>query len=305
MSETASLLTFVLALAFDVLVGEPPAKIHPVVWIGKLISYLKAMTGPTPTKITGLIVASIVILSTVVAGHILVWMVGPLGIFVAAYLLKSTFAVRCLLQTSSDIGKAIDNDMNMAKGMLPALVGRNTADLTRAQAVSSVIESLYENYVDAILSPILLYLAFQPLGLGLEAALAFKAISTMDSMLGYKTKSLKEIGYFPAHLDDLANFIPARISIFFIAMANPKRASEALDTALKYHSATPSPNSGWPMAAAAGSLNLRLEKPGFYVLQAKGKDPDTSDVPRALSLMTSVLILTAAAALIILALLQP
>ncbi len=302
MNETASLLIFILALAFDVLVGEPPAKIHPVVWIGKLISYLKARAGPTSTKITGLIVASIVILSTVITGHLLVWLAGPLGIFMAAYLLKSTFAVRCLLETSSDIGKAIDTDMKVAKGMLPALVGRNTSDLTRAQAVSSVIESLYENYVDSILSPILFYLAFQPLGIGLEAALAFKAISTMDSMLGYKTKGLKEIGYFPAHLDDLANFIPARLSIIFIALANPKRTPESMNTAFEYHSATPSPNSGWPMSAAAGSLNLRLEKPGFYVLHARGNDPGTSDVPRAISLMVSVLILTAAAALVILTL---
>jgi adenosylcobinamide-phosphate synthase len=302
LSETASLLIFVLALAFDVLVGEPPVKIHPVVWIGKLISYLKARAGPAPTKITGLIVASMVILITVIAGHLLVWLAGPLGIFMAAYLLKSTLAVRCLLETSSDIGKVIDTDMKVAKGMLPALVGRNISDLTRAQAVSSVIESLYENYVDSILSPIIFYLAFQPMGIGLEAALAFKAISTMDSMLGYKTKGLKEIGYFPAHLDDLANFIPARLSIFFIALANPKRAPESLSTAFEYHSATPSPNSGWPMSAAAGSLNLRLEKPGFYVLLARGKDPDTSDVPRAISLMISVLILTATAALVILAL---
>jgi adenosylcobinamide-phosphate synthase len=302
LNETARLLIFVLALAFDVLVGEPPVKIHPVVWIGKLISYLKARTGPTPTKITGLIIASIVILSTVIAGHLLVWLAGPLGILMAAYLLKSTIAVRCLLETSSAIGKAIDTDMKVAKGMLTALVGRNTSDLTRAQAVSSVIESLYENYVDSILTPILFYLAFQPLGIGMEAALAFKAISTMDSMLGYKTKGLKEIGYVPAHLDDLANFIPARLSIFFIALANPKRALAALNTAFEYHSATPSPNSGWPMSVAAGSLDLRLEKPGFYVLHARGNNPDTSDVPRAIRLMISTLTLTVAAALVILAL---
>ena len=76
----------------------------------------------------------------------------------------------------------------------PALVGRKTASLTRAQATSAVIESLSENYVDSILSPIFYYLVFAPFGLGLEAALAFKAISTMDSMLGYKTQGFVGIG---------------------------------------------------------------------------------------------------------------
>ena len=115
----------------------------------------------------------------------------------------------------------IDQDMDEAKKMLPALVGRDTASLTRAQATSAVIESLSENYVDSILSPIFYYLLFAPFGLGLEAALAFKAISTMDSMLGYKTQGLRELGYAGAKLDDLANFIPARLSIFFMALARP------------------------------------------------------------------------------------
>jgi adenosylcobinamide-phosphate synthase len=184
--------------------------------------------------------------------------------------------------------------------MLPALVGRETKDLTRTQATSAVIESLSENYVDGILSPIFYFLIFAPFGWGLEAALAFKAISTMDSMLGYKTKGLKELGFVPAKLDDLANFMPARLSVFLMALASPGKASQIIRTALRYHSATPSPNSGWPMSAAAGALGIKLEKPGFYVLLEEGRKPDTSDVPIAvrflgltiaLSLMASIVVL--------------
>jgi len=194
----------------------------------------------------------------------------------------------------------IDQNIDEAKKMLPALVGRKTAPLTRTQAASAVIESLSENYVDSILSPVFYYLAFAPVGLGLEAALAFKAISTMDSMIGYKTPGLRELGYAGARLDDLANFIPARLSIILIALARPARAGAALRAAFQYHSATPSPNSGWPMAACAGALGIRLEKPGYYVLLRDGKEPDTSDVPRALRLMDAVIAMTLAAALVIL-----
>lgn len=294
---STSLIVFLLAVAFDILIGEPPVGIHPVVWIGRFISLLRKRA--PPTKLGGLLVAALVIAMTVSFGHLLVWVVGQIpglgytaAIAVSAYLLKSTFAVRCLLQTSLDIGRKIDDDISQAKGMLPALVGRETKDLTRSQATSAVIESLTENYVDGILSPIFYFLIFEPFGLGLEAALAFKAVSTMDSMLGYKTKGLKDLGYVPARLDDIANFIPARLSIFFLATANPKKAKKTIMTAFRYHRATPSPNSGWPMSAAAGALGVRLEKPGFYVLLDDGKEAETQDVPTAVRFVGSTAALT-------------
>ncbi len=296
-----SLAVFLLAMAFDILLGEPPARIHPVVWIGRLIAFLRARAGST--RMQGFALAFIVISVSVLAGHFLVYAAGQvplLSLLVGAYLFKSTFAIRCLLEVSGSIGRMIDQDISEAKKMLPALVGRNTAPLNRSQATSAVIESLSENYVDSILSPIFYYLVFAPAGLGLEAAIAFKAISTMDSMLGYKTPGLKELGYAGAKLDDLANFIPARLSIILIALARPAGAHAAIKAAFQYHNATPSPNSGWPMAACAGALGVRLEKPGYYVLLADGREPDTSDVPRALRLMQAVIALTLAAALIIL-----
>jgi adenosylcobinamide-phosphate synthase len=296
-----SIAIFLLAAAYDLLLGEPPARIHPVVWIGKLISFLR--THARPTKAMGFALAAAVIIITVLAGSILLWAASPipfLPILVSAYLLKSTLAMRCLLQISLDIGKMIYEDMNEAKKMLPALVGRETATLTKSQAASAVIESLSENYVDSILSPIFYYLLFTPFGLGLEAALAFKAISTMDSMLGYKTKGLKELGFAGAKLDDVANFIPARLSIIFLAGARPSKAKDALSAAFKYHARTPSPNSGWPMSACAGALGVRLEKPGFYTLLDAGKEPQTSDIPKAIGFMKAAIGLTLAASLALL-----
>ena len=294
-----ALTVFLLAVAFDILIGEPPVRVHPVVWIGRLISFLRARAGPT--KVQGILLAITVIAASVLAAHLLVraaHVMPVLPLLVGAYLLKSTFAIRCLLETSSNIGRMIDQDMEEAKKMLPALVGRDTSTLTTAQASSAVIESLSENYVDSILSPIFYYILFAPIGLGLEAAIAFKAISTMDSMIGYKKPGLKELGYAGARLDDLANWIPARLSIILIALARPRGARSAIRAALKYHSATPSPNSGWPMAAAAGSLKIRLEKPGQYILLGENPDPETRDIFRATGLIQSAIALTLAAAFI-------
>ncbi len=296
-----SLAVFLLAAAWDLLLGEMPARVHPVVWIGNLIAFLRDRL--PRTRAGGILLAIIVISLTVLAGHLMVRAAGILPILpllVAAFWLKSTFAMRCLLEVSLSIGRMIDQDMEGAKAMLPALVGRDTASLTRSQASSAVIESLSENYVDGILSPIFYYVVFSPFGLGLEAALAFKAISTMDSMVGYKTRGLRELGYAGARADDLANFIPARLSIWLIALARPGRAKAAIRAAWRDHSVTPSPNSGWPMAACAGALGIRLEKTGYYVLVAEGEPASTSDVPRAIGLMQSTVAITLALSLAVL-----
>jgi adenosylcobinamide-phosphate synthase len=294
-----ALAVFLLAVACDILLGEPPVRIHPVVWIGRLISFLRARAGPS--KLQGILLALIVVAVSVLSAHLLVRAAGfvpVLPLLVGAYLLKSTFAIRCLLETSSSIGRMIDQDIQEAKKMLPALVGRDTSTLSPAQASSAVIESLSENYVDSILSPIFYYILFSPLGLGLEAAMAFKAISTMDSMIGYKKPGLKELGFAGARLDDLANWIPARISVILIALARPGGARAAIKAAWKYHRATPSPNSGWPMAAAAGSLGVRLEKPGQYILLEENPEPGTSDIFRATGLIQTAIALTLAAGII-------
>lgn len=299
-SEALAIL--LLAFAWDILLGEPPVRVHPVVWIGRLIAALRARA--RPKRSDGILLAIIVIAVTVLAGHLLMLLASSfnsiLSIIASAFLLKSTFAIRCLLQVSHDIGCMIDRDLDSAKSMLPALVGRQTAQLSKSQAVSAVIESLSENYVDSILTPIFFYVLFSPLELGVEAALAFKAVSTMDSMIGYKTKGLREIGFAGARLDDLLNYIPARLSVPLIALASPLRARAAVRVAIRDHARTPSPNSGWPMAACAGALGIRLEKPGYYVLMDEGAEPQTSDVPRALRLMQAAIALTLISALLML-----
>lgn len=295
-----------LAVALDLLFGEPPARIHPVVFIGWLISALQRSVPPNRTS--GFIVAMSVVLFAVGASHLLLKVAEPveifgvsLGLIFSAYLLKSTIAIRALLVTSADIGHAIDRDLDEAREMLPALVSRDTIGLSRTQAVSSVIESLSENYVDTIFSPIFYYLLFSPLGLGVEAALAYKALNTLDSMLGYKTEDLLDVGYISAKLDDLANWIPSRLSVVTMALALPWRGGTILKSAFQYHTAPSSPNSGWPIAGAAGALGIRLEKPGSYKIMDNGQDPTTADINRAIKFIgSSILLLILAATFILL-----
>ncbi|HII06177.1 MAG TPA: cobalamin biosynthesis protein [Methanotrichaceae archaeon] len=291
------LAVLLLAVAIDLVLGEPPARLHPVVLIGRLISALKRRARPSRTYGAG--VALLVILSSAAAGHLLIaagdlvsFLGLSLGIFVSAYLLKSTIAIRCLIETSSEIGRLVEEDFEGAKKLLPALVSRNPEGLTKSQATSAVIESLSENYVDTVVSPLFYFLLFSPLGLGVEAALAYKATNTLDSMLGYKTEELKNLGFVSAKLDDLANWVPARLSLLAMAAARPRRAGQVLKIAFRDHDATPSPNSGWPMAAAAGALGIRLEKPGVYVVGEGGSNPTTKDLAPALRLVGTAIALT-------------
>lgn len=291
------LMVLLLAIAIDLILGEPPARVHPVVLMGRLIGGLKSRA--RPSRAWGAGVALIVIVSSAMAGHLLIMATSRvpvlglgLGVFVSAYLLKSTIAIRCLLDTSEKIGNLVENDFIEAKKLLPALVSRSPDGLTRTQATSAVIESLTENYVDTVVSPLFYYLLFSPVGLGVEAALAFKATNTLDSMLGYRTEELKKLGWTSANLDDLANWAPARLSLPIIAAARPSRASRTVKTAFRDHAQTPSPNSGWPMAAAAGALGIRLEKPGVYVVGEGEADPSTRDLAPALRLIRTAIALT-------------
>jgi adenosylcobinamide-phosphate synthase len=159
---------------------------------------------------------------------------------------------------------------------------------------SAVIESVSENYVDGILSPIFYYALFGEFGL--VAAYAFKAISTLDSMVGYKIEPYRELGYFSAKSDDVLNWIPARISVIFILAAAftvsllPKKQGKffplnSIKSAFEDGMKTPSPNSGYPMAATAGALGVKLEKPDTYILGTSYPPTEVKDIKRVSQLI--------------------
>ena len=294
-------LVLLLAAAIDVIFGEPPAAVHPVVWIGKLITFLKNAAPKTHRKLYGVLMALCCVFFAALLGYSALCISafpgipGILGLLIEAYFLKATFAINCLLSPAREIYRYLEeNRLEKVRELLPIYVSRNTSKLTKTQMSSAVIESVSENYVDGILSPIFYYALFG--GFGLVAAYVFKAISTLDSMVGYKTEPYKELGYFSARSDDVLNWIPARISVVFILAAAfvvsslPKKQGKIsplniIKSVLEDGMKTPSPNSGYPMAATAGALGVKLEKPDCYVLGASYPPTEINDIKRVSQLI--------------------
>jgi len=305
-TSTELILVLILAVLLDLIFGEPPAFLHPVVWIGKLIGFLKEKAPKRNRRLYGIFMALIVItfavaiaLAVVFIAH-LEFMPFAVGVLIQAFFLKASFAIKCMVQPAKEIQKILDKDIETARQELITYVSRDTSKLDRSQIISAVTESISENYVDALLTPIFFYVVFGPFGL--PAAYLFKAASTLDSMVGYKTEKYIRLGWFSAKSDDVLNWIPARLSPFFIAagaaFSNLLRGdlekftpAEGLKRAFKEHNTTPSPNSGWPMAAAAGVLQVRFEKPNTYIIGDAYKRPEPADISRVsiLIILTSVL----------------
>lgn len=305
-TSTELILVLILAILLDLIFGELPAALHPVVWIGKLIGFLKEKAPKSNRKLYGILMAVTVISFAVLIALAVVFIAHlefmPLfaGVFIQAVFLKATFVIKFMVQPAGEIQKILDKDIETARQELIAYVSRDTSKLDRNQIASAVMESVSENYVDALLSPIFFYVVFGPFGL--PAAYLFKAVSTLDSMVGYKTEKYLRLGWFSARFDDLLNWIPARLSPFFIAVGaavsnifkgnfEKFKPVEGLKLAFKEHKTTPSPNSGWPMAAAAGTLQIRFEKPNTYTIGDRYQKPEPSDISRAsiLIIITSIL----------------
>ena len=168
-----------------------------------------------------------------------------------------------------------------AQRELKALVSRDTSKMDKPHMVSAVIESISENFVDSILSPLLYYLI-----LGIPGALAYKSVNTLDSMVGYKNQEFIELGWASAKLDDVLNWIPARLSLIFITTASffggsPKNT---IVVCIRDRSLTSSPNSGWPIAATSGALGIQLEKQGEYKIGREFKLPESKDIENVITL---------------------
>ncbi|MDD4307037.1 MAG: cobalamin biosynthesis protein [Methanosarcina sp.] len=294
-------LVLLLAAGIDIFLGEPPAAVHPVIWIGKLINILKDAAPQTHRKLYGTAMALCCVFFAALLGYSVLYIAalpgipGVLALLLEAYFLKATFAINCLLSPAREIYRHLEADrLENVRELLPIYVSRNPSKLTTTQMSSAVVESVSENYVDGILSPIFYYALFGEFGL--VAAYAFKAVNTLDSMVGYKTEPYRELGYFSAKLDDVLNWIPARISVIFILAAAftvalvPKKQGKnnplnSLKSALEDGMKTPSPNSGYPMAATAGALGVKLEKPDNYILGALYPPTEVKDIKRVSQLI--------------------
>ncbi len=265
------LLILPLALALDLLLGEPPRPVHPVVWMGKIISFWERLA-PAQGKWSQLIYgAGMVLFTTAIfasAAYFFLFYVNELGpiayIIVGALLLKPSFSFRELRRTAFDVKTLlVDDNLSDARAKMSALVSRETQTLERPALVSATIESVAENACDSFVAPIFYFLIF-----GVPGAIAYRVVNTLDAMIGYHGK-YEYLGKVAARLDDILNFIPARISGILLVIAAhlcQRDSKNAWQIMLRDHGKTKSPNAGWPMGAMAGALRTRLEKVGCYSL---------------------------------------
>jgi adenosylcobinamide-phosphate synthase len=255
------------AVLIDILLGELPSKIHPVVLVGKLINYLINSLNNHNTKLTGFIIT----LLTLIFPLIIVYSILDISKFnyylyllVAAIILSTTFAIKSLIMSVKEIEEDLNEDLEKARHSISYLVSRETSNLEESDIISAAIETLTENITDSITAPIIYTFIF-----GILGAVFYRVVNTLDAMMGYKTPKYINTGWFPAKLDDILNYFPARISGFLMVMAawilrmNWKNSYKIMVNDARK---TPSPNSGFTMAAAAGALEIRLEKKGVYQL---------------------------------------
>jgi adenosylcobinamide-phosphate synthase len=254
--------------------------VHPTVWMGHAIRAMQSRRHAASragacaegiATVLGVTCASAAI-GGIVAGALPAH--APLAVGAA---LKPALSLRALLDAGRAIERALEaGRLEEARRLLSYhLVSRETASLDASDVAGAAISSLAENLCDSVVAPLV---AFRLGGLG--AAYAYRAINTADAMLGYRTEELEWFGKSAARLDDLVNWLPARLSALVIAAASgvPRTALRVARTDARR---CPSPNGGWPMAAMAGSLGVVLVKRGVYTLNARGRAPTADDIARA------------------------
>jgi len=292
-----SALIFLIALLIDALFGEVPDRGHPTVWMGKVISFLKPRiknANPLIEKLNGILLALFVIsLFAVPVFFILFGVRQLLGwlpyIIVAAVLLKMTFAVKCMSQYTLPIADAIEKgDVDVAKSLLHFIVRRDPETLDERHVISAAVESVAESTTDGVSSPIFFFALF-----GVPGAFAYRVINTLDSMVGYKDEAHFNIGWFSANLDTAANYIPTRLTALLMivsAMFLGENWGDSWRIIKRDRRNLSSVNAGWTIAAMAGALDARLEKPGFYTV-GDGDGLVPAHIIRALRMMNVTVIL--------------
>jgi len=287
------------AFIMDFVLGDPRQFPHPVIYMGKAISFFE---GPFRTYFkqplfSGFLFAGSLIFSTWLVAFVAVTLchrIHPVfGIIVQVVLLFFCFSATSLEKAAISVFQALhENDMKKARKKVSYIVGRNTETLDQKGVTRASVETVAENFVDGFLSP----LFFAILG-GVPLALAYKMVNTLDSMIGYKNSTYLLFGRPAARIDDVANFIPARISVLIISFSAAffsfKKGMLALKTGFSHGSLHTSPNSGYPEAAFAGALKVRLGGPSIYHGERVEKpyignefnDPEKQNIKQACDLM--------------------
>ncbi|WP_444465002.1 adenosylcobinamide-phosphate synthase CbiB [Rhodobacter capsulatus] len=284
-----------VALVIDLALGWPDALYkrigHPVTWIGALIARLEKgwnFKGPT-RRLRGVLVALAVIGTTVIIALCLqLWLpAGWPGVLIGGLLAWPFVALRSMHDHVAAVAKPLSaGDLPGARQAVSMIVGRDPSQLDQPGVARAALESLAENSSDGIVAPL-----FWGCVAGLPGIAGYKAINTLDSMIGHRTDRYEAFGWASARIDDLVNLIPARLTGVFFALASSARR-RALAVMARDARSHRSPNAGWPEAALAGALNIRLSGPRIYAdrvadepwLNGTAPDPTPEDLARGLAL---------------------
>ncbi len=265
------------AFALDALLADPPALPHPIRWMGKCI---EALEPPLRRWVDNQLLAGVLFALVLIiawwAGAVAVtrlahWLHPAVGFGLEVLLIYYCLSARSLFEAGMEIHRLLlQGKVDEARSALAMIVGRDVDRYGTEEIARAAVETVAENFVDGVLAP----LFFAAIG-GAPLAVAYKMVNTMDSMVGYKNERYHRFGRAAARIDDMANFVPARLSVPIIALAAgifaPGKGRASLKTAVREGSRHSSPNAGYPEAAFAGALAVKLNGPNYYggVLVAK------------------------------------
>ena len=257
------IIPLLLGYGLDLCLGDPRSWPHPVKWYGWLIAKGTRLLNRGHYRLekgvllTLTLVAAVAVLTIGIQHVLWDWWVPAYYIFTTAGVFFA-LANRSLLQEGQEVFDTLEKEgLEAGRKRLSWIVGRETTNLSAQQVRIAVLESMSENLSDGVVAPLLFYAVG-----GLPAMMAYKMINTLDSMIGYKREPYRLFGRFAARLDDVANFIPARVTALLMIFVTGSR--RGVRFILRYGSAHASPNAGYPEAALAGILGCRFGGPNIY-----------------------------------------
>ncbi len=294
-----AILVVILALAIDRFIGEVPNSIHPLRWMGNLLAAIDRRVGNRTSRrciligflsylLVFLLFAGVALCITSFVRYFLTGAVSPLAgevgwIVVTAFIFKISFAIFSFRKHCDPICDDLDaGRVDDAASKVQMIVSRNTKGMDAEHIASSCCETVTENLVDSVYSPVTYFGIF-----GLPGAVMFRCANLMDAMWGYLNEKYSLLGRFPARFDDVLGYVTSRVSPYFVALAGMMLGMDwraAVPAARAEHTKTPSPNSGYSMTASAAVLGISMEKKGVYVM-GTGDLPGTDDVRRCCRLI--------------------
>ncbi len=272
-------LKIISAFILDLILGDPRSVTHPVIFIGKMIERLERILRKAgKDRTAGILLVIIVVFIT----FFVTWGLSSISVIIEVILMYTVFAVKSLAGEANNIYNSLkESNIGKARKEISYLVSRDTENMNKDDIIRATVETVAENIVDGVTAPMFYLFAG-----GVPLAMTYKAVNTMDSMVGYKNEKYLHFGWAAARLDDVLNFIPARITAFVLiplaAVLTGKDAAGSLKVLIRDRYNHSSPNSGHSEAAAAGALGYQIGGPTSYFGEVHHK-PFIGDKTRELT----------------------